>query len=43
MQTSIKIQVQVDKSGKVASNAKTFEVYLNITKLIDIKDPEAND
>ena len=28
-------------SGKVASNPKTFEVYLNITKPFDIKDAEA--
>ena len=30
-------------TGKVASNPKTFEVYLNIEKPFDISDPEARD
>lgn len=30
-------------TGKVASNPKTFEVYLNIKKPFDISDPEAKD
>ena len=30
-------------TGKVASNPKTFEAYLNITKPFDISDPEARD